>query len=85
LQALADGCAVYALDTVFNREMLADGRCGMFFSKAAGDLKALIQDMEKQEERLDALRLKAPQQVRENYTWEKITAQYIRLFEDLVK
>ena len=39
LQALANGCAVCALDTVFNREMLVDGEYGLFFSKKAGNLK----------------------------------------------
>ena len=42
LQALAYGCAVCALDTVFNREMLAGATYGLFFSKENGHLKKLI-------------------------------------------
>jgi glycosyltransferase involved in cell wall biosynthesis len=85
LQALANGCAVFALDTVFNREMLAGGGYGLFFSKADGNLKKLILEMEDRVERVNALREKAPQRIRENYTWEKICAQYSVLFENMLK
>jgi len=33
LQALANSCGIIALDTVFNREMLCNGKYGLFFSK----------------------------------------------------
>ena len=85
LQALANGCAVYALDTVFNREMLLDGEYGFFFNKKGGSLKKLIAAMENQTKDLDGLRQKAPQRIRENYSWEKIVAQYSLLFENMVR
>jgi len=83
LQALANGCAVCALDTVFNREMLLDGEYGLFFSKENDDLKKLIARMEASDELPAAFRRKARQRIRENYSWEKITAQYIELFAGL--
>jgi glycosyltransferase involved in cell wall biosynthesis len=83
LQALANGCAVYALDTVFNREMLVDGSFGMFFNKEKGSLCELIGEMEKQPRQLENLRQKARARIVENYSWEKITAQYMQLFENL--
>jgi len=85
LQALANGCAVYALDTVFNREMLLDGKYGFFFSKDAGSLEKLIASMENRKEDLDRMRQKARQRIRENYDWDKITAQYKQLFENVAK
>jgi glycosyltransferase involved in cell wall biosynthesis len=85
LQALANGCAVCALDTIFNREMLAEGAYGIFFNKETGNLKKMIHEMENQEERLRTLRQKAPQRIKENYTWDKIAAQYSLLFENMVK
>ncbi len=85
LQALANGCAVVALDTVFNREMLAGGDFGLFFRKEAGGLQRLIREMEERGDVLDGLRRKAPQRIRENYSWEKITTQYVRLFEELAR
>lgn len=83
LQALAEGCAVCALDTVFNREMLLDGEYGMFFSKQSGSLGKMIAELDKREEVLDGFRRKARQRIRENYDWDKITGQYRRLFESL--
>jgi glycosyltransferase involved in cell wall biosynthesis len=80
LQALGNGCAVCALDTVFNREMLLDGSYGLFFSKENGSLKKLIAAMEENEELPAGLRRKARERISENYSWEKITAQYRRLF-----
>ena len=83
LQALANGCAVCALDTVFNREMLLDGEYGLFFSKESDSLKKLIWEMEKRPEFLDGFRTKARNRIRENYSWEKIVAQYFQLFENM--
>ncbi len=83
LQALAAGCAVCALDTVFSREVLADGRHGLFFSKETGNLMALIAGLESREESLEAFRGRARQRVREAYSWEDIAGQYRRLFEEL--
>lgn len=83
LQALANGCAVCALDTVFNREMLLDGEFGLFFSKETGSLKRLIAAVEASDELPAALRGKARRRISENYSWEKITSQYVELFAGL--
>ncbi len=85
LQALAAGCAVLALDTVFNREVLADGRYGLFFSKETGNLSALIADAERREAALEELRGRARERVREAYSWEEIAGRYRRLFEELTE
>ena len=84
LQALANGCAVCALDTVFNREVLLQGRYGLFFCKKTGNLSALIAGWENQEESLAGFRGRARQRVRDDYSWERITAQYRRLFDNLM-
>ncbi len=80
LQALANGCAVCALDTVFNREMLLDGEYGLFFGKESGNLGKLISELEGREELLAGFRRKAPERISGNYSWEKITDQYRQLF-----
>ena len=85
LQALANGCAVCALDTVFNREMLLDGEYGVFFGKGSGDLAERIAMLERDNELLAALRSKARQRILSAYSWEKITAQYRELFASLGK
>jgi len=83
LQALASDCAVCALDTVFNRETLRDDEYGCYFTKAPGSLASWIGAMEVQPGLLNPLRAKARERIRENYTWEKIVAQYRRLFSEL--
>lgn len=85
LQALAGGCAVLALDTVFSREVLAGGRHGLFFSKETGNLCALIADAERRGAVLEDLRGRARERIREAYSWEEIAARYRRLFEELTK
>ena len=85
LKALACGCAVCALDTPFNREMLKDGEYGYFFSKETGNLRDLIGELKKYPVKVDKLREKSRNRILENYTWEKITGQYIDLFNQMVK
>jgi glycosyltransferase involved in cell wall biosynthesis len=71
------------LDTVFNREMLLDGEFGLFFGKESDSLVKLIREMENRPEFLDGFRMKARNRIRENYSWEKIVAQYFQLFENM--
>jgi len=83
LKALAYGCAILALDTVFNREMLDQGEYGQFFSKSPGDIEDLMTKIESQPESLEQFRAKARDRITGNYTWEKITRQYMELFIEL--
>ena len=85
LKALAHSCAVYSLDTVFNREVLQNGEYGIFFSKKAGDLKKVIQNMENNPDKLKKLREKAKQRIRDCYTWEKSIEQYLELFRKMTE
>ena len=85
LHALAAGCAILALDSVFSREVLDGDRFGMFFSKRPGNLAGLIDELEKKPALLAGLRKRAPKRILQEYTWEKIAAQYIQLFQDVVK
>jgi glycosyltransferase involved in cell wall biosynthesis len=83
LEALAYGCAIGALDTVFTREMLNDGEYGLYFTKERGNLAALLQVMENSPARIEELRRKSRQRISDQYTWEKITGEYMQLFESL--
>lgn len=83
LKALAYGCAVCALDTVFNREMLADGEYGLFFGKSRSEITRLINTIEADTLLLDEYRQKSRSRIVSNYTWEKITDQYSDLFRSL--
>ncbi len=84
LKSLANGCAVLALDTVFNREMLENGKYGLFFNKDSDSLKELIQRVEVDENVLQDLRKRSRDRILGNYTWEKIHDQYLDLFKSML-
>lgn len=83
LHALANGCAVLALDTVFSREVLGDGEHGLFFDKKEGSLGRLFAAADAGGGLLAGLRAGARRRVEESYTWEKVTSQYMELFAEL--
>lgn len=83
LTALGCGCAVFALNTAFNREVLADGRYGRFFAKT--DLTRVIEEAERQPRQLDRLRATARERIAERYSWEKIVDQYHEFFDHMIR
>lgn len=82
LHALANGCAVLALDTAFSREVLGEGEHGLFFNKKEGSLGRLFAAAD--DGLLAGLRAGARRRVEESYSWEKVTSQYLELFAELV-
>lgn len=85
LEALAHGCAVCALDTVFSREVLADGKYGLLFTKKSGSLARLLQKAERDSAELPALRQRAQQRIAADYSWEAVTGSYLNLFEQTLQ
>lgn len=83
LKALAYGCAIIALDTVFSREVLKDGEYGLYFKKDDGNLAAMLNYIEENGNLLATFRVKSRQRIIENYTWEKISDQYLQLFKKM--
>lgn len=81
LKALGFGNCILALGTPFNREVLED--YGLLFENDADDLAAKMQEIEDSPALAREYRLRAPQRIREAYTWEKITGQYEELFLQL--
>lgn len=84
LKALAYGCAIVALDTIFNKEMLEGDKYGLFFTKDNLNLKNLIESIEEKPSQLESFRNNSRQRIIDNYTWEKITNQYIELFKSMI-
>jgi len=78
LKALGYGNCVLVLGTVFNREVLQD--YGVLFERDAADLARKIQHIEDHPEVAAEYRTRAPQRIREAYTWEMIADQYEELF-----
>ena len=81
LKAMGYGNCILALDTVFNREALADG--GIFFPRDESVLAEQMRVLEADPERLAELRRMGPERIRKNYTWEKIAGQYDTLFREV--
>jgi glycosyltransferase involved in cell wall biosynthesis len=82
LKALGYGNCVLALGTAFNREVLQE--YGILFKNDAGDLAGKMQEIEDHPAMAAEFRARAPQRIREAYTWGRITDQYEELFLRLV-
>lgn len=81
LKAMGYGNCILALDTVFNREVLARG--GIFFPGDASVLASEMRELEADATRVAELRRMGPERIRANYTWEKIAGQYDSLFREV--
>ncbi len=83
LKALAYGCAVFALDTVFTREMLQDGKHGLFFEKSKQSLSNLITSHQQQQ--VAELKKTSREGIVEKYQWPYVARQYKRACEQLLQ
>jgi glycosyltransferase involved in cell wall biosynthesis len=81
LKAMGYGNCIVALDTAFNREVLADG--GEFFPADVGALAEMLRRIESDRGRVEELRRMGPERILANYTWEKIAGQYDDLFREV--
>ena len=81
LKALGYGNCILALGTAFNQEVLQGH--GILFANDATDLAAKMQHIDDHAEIAAEYRARAPQRIREAYTWEKITDEYEELFLQL--
>lgn len=84
LKAMACGCAILALDTVFNKEMLSNGEFGLFYEKNVGSLAELIQHFEQNGHLGDKLRSASRNGITEKYNWDHIADAYISVMNKLV-
>lgn len=83
LKALAYGCAILALDTVFSREVLQNTEYGLYFQKDKDSIIHLLEFIEHNIDMLSSLREKSRKRILENYTWDKISFQYYELIQNL--
>lgn len=82
LRAMGYGSCVLALDTVFNREVLAD--TGRFFANDAPAVTTLLDEIDADPDQAATFRERAPRRILERYTWEQITDAYDGLFRSVV-
>jgi glycosyltransferase involved in cell wall biosynthesis len=81
VKAMGFGNMVVALHTHFNEEVVQD--YGILFEKNIDDLVTKLQYVEDNPEIAAEYRLKAPDRIRQAYTWDHITDQYEELFLQL--
>ncbi|WP_209329969.1 DUF1972 domain-containing protein [Lunatimonas salinarum] len=85
LKALAYGCAILALNTRFNQEMLQEGKYGWYFDKSADSLRSLLDYVETVPEKMKVLREHSREGLGQKYNWDFVTDEYERLFRSLCK
>ena len=85
LKAMSNHCAILALDTPFNREMLNQGEFGMFFSHSSADVAKHLNAIEAGEASLTELRANVKYGLGQKYNWDAICQQYIAEFIRLKK
>ncbi|WP_439489303.1 glycosyltransferase [Algoriphagus sp.] len=83
LKALGFGCAILALDTPFNQEMLQNGKHGWYFKKTIASVKDIVEAAESSTERMAYFRKTAREGLIQRYNWDYVTDQYLEVFERL--
>jgi glycosyltransferase involved in cell wall biosynthesis len=81
VKALGYGNMVLALNTLFNEEVVQD--YGVLFDMTVDDLQKKMQYIEDHPAIAADYRRRAPERIREAYTWDHITDQYEELFLQL--
>lgn len=76
LKAMSNHCAILALNTVFNREMLNDGEFGIFFEESENDVMAVLENLENQPAKVQQLKDTVSFGLTEKYNWDNITSAY---------
>lgn len=85
LKALGYGCAILALDTPFNQEMLQNGKHGWYFDKKAESVSAIVEKAESEPENMSELRQTARSGLTQKYNWDHVTEQYLEVFKRLAR
>lgn len=84
IKALAYGSAIIALDTVFNREMLQEGKYGLLFSKESTQITELLDEIDSDEDRMSALKQNSRNGLTKKYDWDHVADQYLDVFQELI-
>ncbi len=84
LKAMANGCAIGAIDTVFSREVLQNDQFGTYFKKDIYALSNWFQWAEANTDKLSALRLIVSKGLNEKYDWDLVTDLYLYHLKALV-
>lgn len=84
LKAMANNCAIAALNTPFNKEMLENGKFGVFFDENEQSVTDTLNKLELNAEKVDMMRNCVAQGLTQKYDWNFITAEYISTARKLI-
>jgi glycosyltransferase involved in cell wall biosynthesis len=85
IKAMAYGCAILALDTVFNREMLDNDSYGIYFDKNQDAVRQQINYADEHPNKIEKFRQNSHLGITDKYNWDYITDQYLDVFRQLAK
>jgi len=80
LEAMAAGGLIAAHDNPFNRYVL--GKETLYFS-STGDVSRLLKEWDTYLKKKDVLVRQNQERIRQEYSWEKVAGQYLKLFGTL--
>ena len=85
IKAMAYGCAILALNTVFNKEMLNNDLYGIYFEKNQEAVRQQINYVDQHTNKIKELRQISHMGITNKYNWDCITNQYLEVFTRLAK
>lgn len=77
LKAMANGCAIAALDTVFSKEVLQSDTFGFYFQKSPASVSDWVNWADQNELKLQLRKNEIHQGITEKYTWESVSNLYL--------
>jgi glycosyltransferase involved in cell wall biosynthesis len=84
LKAMSNYCAILALNTVFNQEMLNNGEFGLFFDESESSVAERMEYLESHLDLIKAMQEKVGSGLTDKYSWDHITNSYLSSMKALV-
>ena len=85
IKAMAYGCGILALNTVFNKEMLNNDLYGIYFDKNQEAVRRQINYADQYPKEIKKLRQNSHLGITDKYNWDCITDRYLEVFKRLAK
>ena len=85
IKAMACGCAILALDTVFNKEMLNNDSYGIYFEKNQAAVRQQIDYADQNPKQIEKLSQNSRLGITDKYNWDCIADQYLEVFRELTE
>ena len=85
IKAMAYGCGILALNTVFNKEMLNNDSYGIYFDKNQEAVGRQINYADQHPNKIKQLRQKSQLGITDKYNWDCITDRYLEVFKRLAE